>query len=103
MTAISPERALDHLRTLAPEVRDGVVLGADGRRLAGSRTLAAPARELFSQADGAGEVEVATGRGTVYAARSGRRAIAVVADRSVLPALMLYDLRVTLERLERRR
>jgi hypothetical protein len=100
---VTPERALDHLRTIAPEVRDGIVLGADGRRLAGSPALAAPARRLLAAAGAAGEVEVATGRGTVYAARSGRRAVAVVADRSALSSLMLFDLRVTLERLERRR
>jgi hypothetical protein len=100
---MSPERALDDLRTMSLEVRDGVVLGADGRRLAGSRTLAAPARELFAQAPDAAEIEVATGRGTVYAARSGRRAIAVVATRSALSSVMLYDLRMTLRALDPRR
>jgi hypothetical protein len=100
---MSPERALDELRTMSLEVRDGVVLGADGRRLAGNRELAAPARELFDQAENAAEVEVATGRATVYAARSGRRAIAVVAARSALSSVMLYDLRMTLRALEPRR
>jgi hypothetical protein len=100
---MSPERALDDLRTMSLEVRDGVVLGADGRRLAGNRALAAPVRELFAQAENAAEVEVATGRGTVYAARSGRRAIAVVAARSALSSVMLYDLRMTLRALEPRR
>jgi len=100
---MSPERALDELRTMSLEVRDGVVLGAYGRRLAGNRELAAPARELFDQAENAAEVEVATGRATVYAARSGRRAIAVVAARSALSSVMLYDLRMTLRALEPRR
>jgi hypothetical protein len=100
---MSPEKALDQLRTMASEIRDGVVLGADGRRLAGSRTLAAPARELLDRAGDASEVEVSTGRGTVYAARSGRRAIAVVASRSALSSVMLYDLRMTLRELEVRR
>ena len=100
---MSPERALDELRTMSLEVRDGEVLGADGRRLAGNRELAAPARELFDQAENAAEVEVATGRATVYAARSGRRAIAVVAARSALSSVMLYDLRMTLRALEPRR
>jgi len=88
---------------MSPEVREGVVLGADGRRLAGARTLAAPARELFAQAGDAVEVEVGTGRGTVYAARSGRRAIVVVASRSALSSVMLYDLRMTLRGLDPRR
>jgi hypothetical protein len=100
---MSPERALEELRTMSTEVRDGVVLGADGRRLAGSRALAAPARELLAQAGDAAEVEVATGRGTVYAARSGRRTIAVVATRSALSSVMLYDLRMTLRALDPRR
>ena len=100
---MSPEEALDQLRTMSPEVRDGVVLGADGRRLAGSRTLAAPARELLERAGEASEVEVATGRGSVYAARSGRRTIAVVASRSALASVMLYDLRMTLRDLDVRR
>jgi hypothetical protein len=97
------ERALDHLRAIAPDVRDGVVLGADGRRLAGSRALAGPVRRLLDEAGEATEVEVGTGRGTVYAVRGDRRAIAVVAARSALPAVMLYDLRVTLAAMERAR
>jgi hypothetical protein len=101
---VSPERALDRLLTMSPEIRDGVVLGADGRRLAGSRTLAAPARELLSQAgDDAAEVEVGTRRGTVFAARADRRAIAVVTARSALSSVMLYDLRMTLRELDVRR
>ena len=97
---MSPERALDRLLTMAVEARDGVVLGADGRRLAGSRALAAPTRELLERAGDAREVEVATGRGTVYVARSQRRAIAVVAARSALPAALRYDLHMTLRELE---
>jgi hypothetical protein len=100
---MSPEKALDRVLTMALDARDGVVLGADGRRLAGSRTLAAPARELLAHAGDAPEIEVATGRGTVYAVRSDRRAIAVVATRSALPSVMLYDLRMTLGELESRR
>ena len=98
---MTPERALDHLATIAPGFRAGVVLGADGRRLAGNRELAAPARRLLEQAGEAPEVEVATGRGSVYAVRSERRAIAVVAERGALPALMLYDLRTALGELGR--
>jgi len=100
---MTPERALDELRTVSPEVRDGVVLGADGRRLAGSPALAAPVRELFEQAGDAAEIEVATGRGTVFAARAGRRTIAVVAARSALASVLLYDLRMTLRDLEARK
>jgi hypothetical protein len=97
---MTPERALDRLLAMAVDARDGVVLGADGRRLAGSRSLAAPARELLAHAGAAAEIEVSTGRGTVYAARGERRAIAVVATRGGLPAALRYDLHMTLRELE---
>ncbi len=92
---MSPERALTHLSTIAPEVRDGVVLDSAGRRLAGSRTLAGAAADLLRHAPDAAELEVGTGRGTVFAVRAPRAAIAVVADRSALSSVMRYDLRVT--------
>jgi len=38
---------------------------------------------------------VGTGRGTVFAVRADRAAIAVVAERSSLSSVMRYDLRVT--------
>src|SRR5688500_17861780 len=97
---MSPERALDRLLAMAVDARDGVVLGADGRRLAGSRTLAAPTRELLAVAGDVAEVEVATGRGTVYAARGERRAIAVIATRAALSSAMRYDVHMTLRELE---
>lgn len=97
---MSPERALDRLLAQAVDARDGVVLGADGRRLAGSRTLSAPARELLEAAGDAAEAEVATGRGTVYLARGERRTVVVVATRSALPAAMRYDVHMTLRELE---
>jgi hypothetical protein len=92
---MTPERALTRLSTIAPEVRDGVVLDREGRRLAGSRTLAGPAADLLRHAADAAEVEVGTGRGTVFAVRGPRGAIAVVAERSALSSVMRYDLRVT--------
>ncbi len=75
------------------------MLDAKGRCLAGSRALAAPARDLLAHIEGS-EVEVATRRGVVYAARSQHSAIALVAGRAALPALMLYDLRVVLGELD---
>jgi hypothetical protein len=92
---MSPERSLAHLRSISSEVRDAAVLDPAGRRLAGSRTLAGPAADLLRQAGDATEVEVGTGRGTVFAVRADRAAIVVVADRSALSSVMRYDLRVT--------
>jgi hypothetical protein len=97
--ALTPERALDHLLDLSADFRDAVVLSAGGRRLAGSSVLAGPASELLEATDAA-EIEVGTGRGGVYAVRSDHAAIVAVTQRSALPALVLYDLRVVLGRLE---
>ncbi len=92
---MTPELALAQLADLAPEVREGVVLGPGGERLAGSPALAGPARELFRRTE-AGQAEVVTPRGAVFAQRDGRHAIAVVTARSALPAVMHSDLRMTL-------
>jgi hypothetical protein len=97
--ALSAAQALDHLLDLSSDIRAGVVLDSGGRRLAGGRALAGPARELLGATD-APEVEVSTGRGTVFASRARHAAIVVVAQRSALPALMLYDLRVVLGQME---
>jgi hypothetical protein len=91
---MSPERALAQLREGSHEIRDGVVLDSAGRRQAGSRTLAGPARELLRQAGDAAEVEVGTGRGIVFAVRGPAATVAVVADRSALSSVMRYDLRM---------
>jgi hypothetical protein len=99
--ALSPEQALDRLLEMSADVRQGVILDGRGRRLAGSRALAGPALELLDAAD-APEIEVATGRGGVFAVRSNGAAIVVVTHRSTLPALMLYDLRVVLGEMEAR-
>jgi hypothetical protein len=97
--ALSAAQALDHLLDLSSDIRAGVVLDSRGRRLAGGRALAAPAHDLLGETD-APEIEVSTGRGTVFASRGRRAAIVVVAQRSALPALMLYDLRVVLGLME---
>jgi hypothetical protein len=93
--AASPQLALDRLADMSPHIREAVVLDTRGRCLAGSPALAGPARDLLAHTDGS-EVEVATRRGVVYAARAQRSAIALVAARAALPSLMLYDLRVVL-------
>jgi hypothetical protein len=98
-SALTPARALDDLRELSADVRDGVVLSPKGRRLAGSRVLAGPARELLEASD-AVEIEVGTGRGVVFGSRAAHATIVVVTHRSVLPSLMLYDLRVVGDRIE---
>ena len=85
---------------MSSHVREAVVLGPRGRRVAGAAALAAPARALLAAAPDAAELEVATPRGVVYAARSPRHTIAVVSGRGALPALMLYDLRMLLAEMD---
>jgi hypothetical protein len=99
--ALTPELALDYLRELSADVRAGVVLAADGRRLAGPEALAEPARALLAALPDADEAEVSTGEGIVFAARSGEHAVVLVCGRLALGALHRYDLRVVLGDLER--
>ena len=98
-SALSAAQALDHLLDLSSDIRAGVVLDSRGRRVAGGRALAGLARQLLAESD-APEIEISTGRGTVFASRGTGAAIVVVTQRSALPALVLYDLRVVLEMME---
>jgi hypothetical protein len=99
-SALTPQLALDRLTEMSGHVREAIVLDARGRRVAGAAALAEPARALLAGAPDAAELEVATARGVVYAARSERHAIAVVSGRGALPALMLYDLRMLLAQMD---
>ena len=99
-TALSPPTALERLSEMSGHVREAIVLDSRGRRVAGAAALAEPARALLAAAPDAAELEVATARGVVYAARSPRHAIAVVSGRGALPALMLYDLRMLLAEMD---
>ena len=98
--ALTPALALDYLRALSADVRAGVVLSAAGDGLAGPQTLLEPARALLDAAPDAAEVHVTTRDGAVFAARDDRHAIVLACGRLALPALVRYDLRVVLGRLE---
>jgi hypothetical protein len=91
--ALTPELALDYLRELSADVRAGVVLAADGRRLAGPDALAEPARRLLAALPDADEAEVSTGDGIVFAGRSSSHAVVLVCGRLALGALHRYDVR----------
>ncbi|HYM57567.1 MAG TPA: hypothetical protein VES79_06340 [Solirubrobacteraceae bacterium] len=101
--ALTPDQALDYLRALSADIRDGVVLGADGRMLAGPPELADPARALLAAANEADDIEVATSGACVFAARSDRHAIVLACGCYALPALVRYDLRAVLGDLAGRR
>jgi predicted regulator of Ras-like GTPase activity (Roadblock/LC7/MglB family) len=114
--ALSPERAADRLCELSADARAAVLLDAAGSPAgscgipkAGSDELAALARALFEAVDRAHrdmpggppeQVEAQVDRGTVYASRTPRWTLAVVARRAALSSLMLMDLRAVLGELE---
>jgi hypothetical protein len=97
--ALTPDLALAYLGELSVDVRAAVLLDAGGRVLAGDEDLADAARDLLAATDGSA-IEVATGRGAVFAVRSPAHALVVVTGRFALPALVLYDLRAVLADLE---
>jgi hypothetical protein len=109
---LSPDETSGRLCALNADARTAVLLDAAGA-LAGStepdtghaEELAALARGLFEAVDSApGEpaeqLEAQVPGGAVFASRTPRWTLAVVARRQALPSLMLYDLRSVLGELE---
>jgi predicted regulator of Ras-like GTPase activity (Roadblock/LC7/MglB family) len=113
---LTPERTARRLCELSADARAAVLLDAAGV-MAGhhgvaeghSEELAELARELFDAVDRAHrdipggppeQVEVQVDRGTVYASRTPRWTLAVVARRNALSSLMLMDLRAVLGELQ---
>jgi len=109
-----PERVPARLCELSTDAREAVLLDAAGA-LAGStiadraraEELGGMARELFETLDSAGgsgepveQVEAHVPGGAVFASRTSRWTLAVVAKRAALSSLMLYDLRAVLGELE---
>ena len=109
-----PERVPARLCELSTDAREAVLLDAAGA-LAGStigdraraEEFARLARELFEAVDSAGtpgdpaeQVVAQVPGGAVFASRTSRWTLAVVARRAALASLMLYDLRATLGELE---
>jgi hypothetical protein len=94
--ALTPARALEYLRELSADIRDGAVLDAEGRMLAGGEELASPARDLMAAAGDATDIHVSTDDGAVFAARDDHHAIILACGRLALPSLARYDLRMVL-------
>ena len=93
--ALTPALALAYLDELSLDVRAAVVLGGDGRPLAGDAALAPRARELLAAAGGAGEgvLEQGAADGTLLAARiPAGGGIAVLAGPFALVSLLGHDL-----------
>ncbi|HEY6780926.1 MAG TPA: roadblock/LC7 domain-containing protein [Thermoleophilaceae bacterium] len=112
MPTLTPAATPARLCELSVDVRTAVLLDAAGALVACSdldaaraNTLAASTRALLEAVDKVpGEpveqVEVQVPGGAVYASRSPRWTLAVVARRNALSSLMLCDLRAVLGELE---
>jgi predicted regulator of Ras-like GTPase activity (Roadblock/LC7/MglB family) len=113
---LTPERAAERLCELSADVRAAVLLDAAGSLESSSeddrsraQALAELARKLFEEVDRATrdweteppeQVEVQVPGGAVFASRTPRWTLAVVAKKGALASLMLYDLRALLGWLE---
>lgn len=109
---ISPVDAADRLDEMSPDVRVVAILDAAGSMAAAtdsdpgrSQRLGELVGELFERADAADDdppeqVEAQVADGAVFALRSPRWVLAVVADRAALASLMFYDMRSVARELE---
>jgi hypothetical protein len=113
---LTPERTARRLCELSADARAAVLLDAAGVPAGDhgvtpdrSADLARLARELLEVVDRAHrdipggppeQVEAQVDRGTVFASRTPRWTLAVVARRTALSSLMLMDLRAVLAELE---
>jgi hypothetical protein len=113
---LTPEAAPRRLLELSSDARAAVLLDAAGSAAASTeadskrgRALAELARELFETVDRATrdwdpdpaeQIEVQVPGGAVFASRTPRWTLAVVARRATLSSLMLWDLRAVLGELE---
>ena len=104
-------RAIADLTEISPQVRDVVVIGADGAVVGTNAddgradALADGARRLLQAADevrsahGGGsvsQVEAATNAGSVFAVRDGERVIAATTSPDPTVGLVFYDLKTCL-------
>jgi hypothetical protein len=113
---LTPEAAPARLCELSSDARVAVLLDAAGSPAASSdadperaRALSDLVRELFETVDRATrdwepdppeQIEVQVPGGAVFASRTPRWTLAVVARRAALSSLMLWDLRAVLGELE---
>ena len=108
----APKTAPRRLLECSADVRSAVLVDAAGNLVAASeddrsraRRLAELTRELIEAADAAApepteQIEARVEGGAVFAVRTPRHTLACVTRRLALPALVLYDLRQTILRLE---
>ena len=101
VSMLTADQALKHLLSIAPEILTGVILSEDGRFIAGEKALTDNADQLFKLLSPTIKgAEVHADGMLVFALRSQTKAIVVIADRSALPSLMIYDLKTILKQID---
>jgi len=104
------DQAIAELTDISPQVRQVVVIGADGA-LTGSNVpdqtaerLAGGARRLLDAAEelrpGVAQLEAATTTGSVFVVRDGERMIAATTTAEPTVGLVFYDLKTCLRSIE---
>jgi predicted regulator of Ras-like GTPase activity (Roadblock/LC7/MglB family) len=105
------EQAIGDLTEISPQVRDVIVVGADGS-VTGSNTsperaaaIADGARRLLEAADEThgrevAQLEAATGAGSVFVVRDGGRVIAATTTPEPTVGLVFYDLKTCLRSID---
>ncbi len=88
---LTPELALAYLRELSVDLLSAVVVGRDGRHLAGDRAAVTPARALLDVPEAARGLAIRTSRGSVFCARSETVGVVAATGPLVLGGLALHD------------
>jgi predicted regulator of Ras-like GTPase activity (Roadblock/LC7/MglB family) len=105
--AMDAAQAIADLKEISPQVRDVVVIGADGAPAGASLAeepavarLADGARRLLDEAEGlrpgVAQLEAATTTGSVFVVRDGERVIAATTTAEPTVGLVFYDLKTCL-------
>ncbi|HSD23527.1 MAG TPA: hypothetical protein VLB79_04290 [Solirubrobacterales bacterium] len=103
------DRAVSYLEEISNELRGCAILSEEGAVLAASGDPDAwgeAGRELIAAADAAGgepvaHAHVATGEGEAFCVREGGYVAVAVTERFTLASLMIFDIRIALQRLGR--
>ena len=109
--AMDAAQAIDDLKEISPQVRDVVVIGADGAPAGSSLTqesavgrLADGAKRLVEAAEamrpGVAQLEAATLGGSVFVVRDGDRVIAATTSPEPTVGLVFYDLKTCLRSID---
>jgi predicted regulator of Ras-like GTPase activity (Roadblock/LC7/MglB family) len=109
--AMDAAQAIADLKEISPQVRDVVVLGADGTPAGSSLAegpaaarLADGARRLLDEAEalrpGVAQIEAATTSGSVFVVRDGERMIAATTTAEPTVGLVFYDLKTCLRSID---